>query len=46
MIVVEPALHNQEAFSFHPVDEAVLLGDPPRPPAFEIVLKRLGLADT
>jgi hypothetical protein len=42
---VEHALHDQEAFAFDPADEAMLLGDPPGPPAFEIVIGRFGLAD-
>jgi hypothetical protein len=45
IIVVESALHDDEAFAIDPVNEAMPLRDASRPPALEIVFERLGLAD-
>ena len=45
IIVMEPTLHDQQAFAFDFVDESMLLGNSSRPPALEIVPERFGLAD-
>jgi hypothetical protein len=39
VVVVETALHDQDAVRFDFVDQSVLLGDAPRPPACEIVFE-------
>ena len=45
IIVMESALHDEQAVSINFIDEPRLLGDSSRPPALEIVPERFGLAD-
>jgi hypothetical protein len=45
-VVLETTLHDQDAVRFDFVNQSVLLGDAPRPPAFEIVFEWFWFADS
>jgi len=46
IVVVKPALQNDQSIVFTPVDQPVLLSDAAGPPTFEIASQRFRLANT